>query len=239
MSLVRSQFMSTTSLFLRAVPPPADWEDARGTPAALVRARIFDAMTRAVADKGYAATTVSDVTARSRISRRTFYENFADKEECFLLAYESASQATLQSIATATRGVRADDWRRRLGIALATYVGILAEDPQLAQVTLIDILGAGPAALAIRERVLEQYTDFYRRLAARACQAGAMTAVPDAFLRGLVGAIAEIVQHELLAGRVRELPDLVPTLEQLTLTMLGEPPAHASGEAARRVASPR
>ncbi len=231
--------MTTTSLFLRAVPPPADWDDARGTPAALVRARIFDAITRAVAEKGYAATTVSDVTARSRISRRTFYENFADKEDCFLLAYESASQATLRSIAAATRGVRADDWRQRLAIALKTYVGILAEDPQLAQVTLIDILGAGPAALVIRERVLEQYTDFYRRLSARACQAGAMAPVPDVFLRGLVGAIAEIVQHELLAGRVRELPDLVPTLEQLTLAVLGGPHVDASGQATQRLASPR
>jgi AcrR family transcriptional regulator len=222
--------MSTTSLFLRAVPPPTDWEDARGTPAALVRARIFDAITRAVAEKGYAATTVADVTARSQISRRTFYENFADKEECFLRAYESASQATLSSIANATRDVPVENWRERLGIALATYVGVLAEDPQLAQVTLIDILGAGPAALAIREGVLEQYTDFYRRLSARACRAGSMTPVPDVFLRGLVGAIAEIVQHELLAGRVQELPDLVPMLEQLTLTIFGDPGAQARSE---------
>jgi AcrR family transcriptional regulator len=223
--------MSATSLFLRAVPSPADWEDARGTPAALVRARIFHAMTRAVATKGYAATTVADVTAASHVSRRTFYEHFADKEECFLLAYEEASQATLASIAAATRAVPVADWRARLSVALTTYVGILAEDPQLAQVTLIDILGAGPAALAIRERVLEQYTDFYRRLSIRACRAGAMTPVPDAFLRGLVGAIAEIVQHELLAARVEELPALVPTLEELTLAVL------SGGQARTPVAS--
>ena len=222
--------MSSTSLFLRAVPAPHDWDDARATPTALVRARIFDAITRAVAEKGYAAATVSDITARSRISRRTFYEQFADKEESFLLAYESASHATLREIAARTAHIPAEDWRGRLQAGLETYVGILAEDPPLAQVTLIDILGAGPRALAAREQILQQYTDFYRRLAARACQAGSITPVPETFLRGLVGAIAEIVQHEILEGRVQQLPDLVPTLNALALVVLGE------GRAAERPA---
>jgi AcrR family transcriptional regulator len=214
--------MAAPSLFLRAVPAPHDWDDARATPAALVRARMFDAITRAVAEKGYAATTVADVAARSRVSRRTFYEHFSDKQECFLGAYESASQATLLEVATATRALSSEDWRGRLGVALKTYVGILADDPELAQVTLIDILGAGPRALALREQILEQYTDFYRRLAARASRDGSLSPVPEVFLRGIVGAIAEIVQHELLANRVEQLPDLVPTLVALALTVLGD-----------------
>jgi AcrR family transcriptional regulator len=214
--------MSATSLFLRAVPAPSDWEDARATPVALIRARILDAVTRAVAEKGYAAATVADITARSHLSRRTFYEHFADKEECLLAAYESASRATMREIERATIGIAAEDWRMRLNVALTTYVGILAEDPELAQVTLLDVLGAGPAALRLREQILDQYTDFYRRLAVRACQADGLTPVPDVFLRGLVGAIAEIVQHELLEDRAGTLPALVPTLEQLTLAVLGE-----------------
>jgi AcrR family transcriptional regulator len=213
--------MSVPSLFLRAVPTPHDWDDARATPEALVRARIFDAIIRAVADKGYAAATVADITARSHISRRTFYEHFADKQECFLLAYEAASRATLREITTATAQVPAADWRRRLTVALETYIGVLAEDPELAQVTLIDILGGGPRALALREQILENYTDFYRRLSVRARQAGSVNPVPNVFLRGIVGAIAEIVQHELMANRARELPSLVPTLVTFTLTLLG------------------
>ncbi len=221
--------MSATSLFLRAVPAPADWADARTTPTALLRARIFDAITRAVAEKGYAATTVADVTARARISRRTFYEHFADKEECFLGAYESASRTTLGEIALATSRLAPEDWRARMRIALETYVGILAADAELAQVTLIDILGAGPRALALREQILQHYTDFYRRLAARACQVSGLAPVPDVFLRGLVGAIAEVVQQELLDGRGRELPALVPTLVHLTQRVLGDPAAPDAG----------
>lgn len=213
--------MSTVSLYLRAVPAPADWDDARATPAALVRARIFDAIARAVAEKGYAATTVADVTARARVSRRTFYELFSDKEECFLLAYESAAQTTLAEIAQATARVPAEDWRARLHVALETYVGILAEDPDLAQVTLLDILGAGPRALTLREGILARYTDMYRVLARQASAAGALGPVPDEFLRGLVGAIAEIVQQEIHAGRVQELPPLLPTLVEFALAVLG------------------
>ncbi len=213
--------MSATSLFLRAVSPPSDWDDARATPAALVRARVFDAIVRAVAEKGYATTTVADVTARSRISRRTFYEYFSDKEDGFLRAYESASHTTLSEIAEATRELPAEDWRGRLHVGLETYLGILADDPALARVTLLDILGAGPKGLELREQVLQHYTDFYRRLAARAFQAGAISPVSEVFLRGLVGAIAEIVQREILGGRVRELRELVPTLEKLALVMIG------------------
>jgi AcrR family transcriptional regulator len=227
--------MGAPSLFLRAIPAPADWTDARATPAALVRARIFDAITRAVAEKGYSATTVADIAARSQISRRTFYEHFADKEECFLGAYESASGAALEAIARATSQIPAARWRERLSAALETYIGILADEPELAQVTLLDILGAGPRALQAREEVLERYTDFYRRLAKRA-RSGSIAPVPDVFLRGLVGAIAEIVQHELLAGRARELPDLVPTLVELTLAVLGDRPIDAHRPATAAVA---
>jgi AcrR family transcriptional regulator len=214
--------VSAVSLFLRAVPAPHDWDDARATPTALVRARIFDAITRSVAEKGYAGATVTDITARARISRRTFYEHFADKEECFLLAYETASRATMSEIEQATNDVPVDDWRRRLTVALDTYIGILAEDPQLAQVTLIDVLAAGPRALLVREHVLDNYVDFYRRLSIRARQADSVAPVPSLFLRGIVGATAEIVQHELMADRASELPDLVPTLVTFTLTVLGD-----------------
>jgi len=230
--------VGATSIFLQAVPPPDDWDDARATPAALVRARIFDAMTRAVAEKGYAASTVADVTARSHVSRRTFYEQFADKEECFLLTYQAASLATLARIARATSALPVEDWRDRLTVALETYVGVLSDDPELAQVTLIDILGAGPRALAAREEILQQYTDFYRRLAARACQANGLSPVPDVFLRGVVGAIAEIVQQELMAGRVRALPNLVPTLARLALIVLGDRSADTLGASVKPAASP-
>lgn len=178
-------------------------------------------MVRAVAEKGYGAATVADITARSHISRRTLYDHFSD-EECFLGAYEFASRATLQEIETATSVVPSTDWRGRLHLGLRTYVEVPAEDPALARVDADRRSRCGPRAVAMREGILQHYTDFYRRLAARACQTGATSPVPEVFLRGLVGAIAEIVQHEILCGRVRQLPEPVPKLAELALTVLGE-----------------
>ena len=65
---------ATNSLFLYSVPAPRNWDEARTTGASITRARICEAMAHAVAERGYAATTVADVVSAVRISRRTFYE---------------------------------------------------------------------------------------------------------------------------------------------------------------------
>ena len=70
----------------------------RETVAASQRARMIDAMAAVVAEKGYAATTVADVVERAGVSRRTFYEQFADKEACFLAAYEVGLAVVLDRI---------------------------------------------------------------------------------------------------------------------------------------------
>ena len=59
------------------------------------RTRLVDAMAQIVAEKGYPATTVADVVERAGVSRRTFYEQFADKEACFLAAYDAGLEAVL------------------------------------------------------------------------------------------------------------------------------------------------
>ena len=57
--------------------------DARGSQ----RARLVEGMIQAVAEKGYAAATVADAVRAARVSRGTFYAQFASKEECLLEAY--------------------------------------------------------------------------------------------------------------------------------------------------------
>ncbi|HET8672858.1 MAG TPA: helix-turn-helix domain-containing protein, partial [Thermoleophilaceae bacterium] len=65
------------------------------------RGRMLDAMARAVAEKGYASTTVRDVIGRARVSRETFYEQFANKEKCFLAALDTAADALLDAMTEA------------------------------------------------------------------------------------------------------------------------------------------
>src|SRR4051812_4425661 len=102
------------SLFLRDVPAG----DGPAAGAADQRARLLDAITRVVVRKGYARATVADVVEVAGVSRRTFYEQFADKEACFLAAYEAAGAAVVADIAAAVEQLGGARWQERLHCAL-------------------------------------------------------------------------------------------------------------------------
>src|SRR2546423_5111161 len=113
------------------------------------RARLVDAMVHVVADKGYAATTVADVVERAGVSRRTFYEQFADKEACFLAAYDVALAAVLGRIAE-TAGPEGPDgpaagWRAPARAGVEGFLDLLAGEPAHARALQGEILPAGPA----------------------------------------------------------------------------------------------
>jgi AcrR family transcriptional regulator len=216
---------ATGSLFLQSVRVPRDWDDLNDTTTSIMRARMFEAMAHAVAERGYASTTVADVVSACRISRRTFYEHFQDKEDCFVETYRTGCENGLAQIDAAVRALDDPDWRTRLCVSLETYVDVLAAEPHFARVLLIDVLGAGPRALEMRERVLGTYVEQYRGLRERArAEDPTIPEVPDEFLRGLVGGIAELVQQCLLespSGKVpQRLRALTPTLVSFAAAVL-------------------
>src|SRR6476469_4725276 len=101
------------------------------------RGRMLDAMAAAVAEKGYAATTVADVIARARVSRKTFYEQFRDKEECFLAAYDTGVELLLDTL----RGVDVSALDVLEGARARTraYLQTLAAEPAFARTFLIEV----------------------------------------------------------------------------------------------------
>jgi AcrR family transcriptional regulator len=213
------------SLFLQSVHVPRDWDDVRTTQASITRARIFEGMARAVAERGYAEVTISDVVRAAGVSRRTFYEQFKDKEDCFVETYQTGCENGIAQIDAALRALEAPDWRTRLRMSLETYLAILAAEPHFARVLLIDVLGAGERALAMRERILAIYVRHYRALHALAQQEDPrIPDLPEEFLRALVGGVAELVQQCLLqapAERVsEELRALTPTLVSFAAAVL-------------------
>ncbi len=213
------------SLFLLSIPAPRDWEEARGTSTSITRARILEAMARVVAERGYAGATIGDVVKAAGVSRRTFYEHFKDKDDCFVETYRTGCENGISEQAATVRALENPDWRTRLQVSLQTYLSHLADEPHFARVLLIEVLGAGSRALAMRERILAIYVDGYRTLHALAQrEEPALPDVSEAFLRGLVGGIAELVQHCLLDGAEDEaserLRGLAPTLVDFATTIL-------------------
>ena len=171
------------------------------------RERLVLGMVAAVAERGYAATTITDVVRHARVSRRTFYEQFADKEACFLAAYDAVSDAVLADIAGAAG--EASGWETRLLAGVDAYLRALAAEPAVARVFTVEILSAGPAALARRRAVLRRFAAHIQAQVADAIAHGAPTRpLGDAAALGLVGGIHELVLATLEEDRGAELTAL-------------------------------
>jgi len=190
---------------------------AQGSP----RDRMLLAMTQAVADKGYANTTVADVVRIAGASRRTYYEHFEDKEHCFLEAYRAGAGRVMEEIFDTLREFPDEAWRARVEVAVTTFTRVLAEEPALARVFFVDVLGAGPSAVAERRRVFDLFANGWRLLADRAeRQEPAIERTPELVLHALVGAIAEVTLRQILSDGAESLPELAPALTELAVRVI-------------------
>ncbi len=222
--LVAVRERNDESLFFRQL-------DLSGAPraaaAASQRARMLDAMTRAVAHKGYTAVTVGDVVAAAGVSRRTFYEYFADKETCFLEAYATGAQVVIEDIHQAVRDSGETDWERRVRVGIEAYLDILAAEPDLAETLLVHFVGAGPRAVAMRREVFDAFAELYRP--GRDANV-TLAAMPDVFRRGLVGGIDSLVQQQIADHGAENVTDLGPSLVELALAVIGASVAVGAGD---------
>jgi AcrR family transcriptional regulator len=194
--------------------------------AASQRARLLEATGQAVAEKGYAATTIDDIVRGAGVSKKTFYEHFDDKLGCFLAAYEAASDELYEHVRAAQEAaadapppaVRDGDapaaWLARTRAGIHAYLRWLAAEPALARVFLIEIAAAGPEALACRERLRDRYAQRMRELQ------GARE-VRDEIAHAVVAAADDLVVRRLREGG--ELLDLEPTLLSLQAALLAPP----------------
>lgn len=175
-----------------------------------------------VAEKGYAATTVADLTREAGISRTTFYELFADKEACFLAAYDNAVDGLVRRISAAYEAE--DRWPDRARAGLATLLEALAADPAQARLALVDVAAAGPAAQRRYRAAVQRLTPFFDE--GRDFAPGGRS-LPANASRMAAGAVVGLIADELIAGRADKLPDLLSDLLFATLVAYIGPDAAA------------
>jgi AcrR family transcriptional regulator len=179
------------------------------------RRRLLDAMARAVAERGYAHVTVADVIRRAGVSRETFYEQFADKEECFIAALDAVTDIFLGRLAATQE--HAGDPLERLDAMVGAYLEQLASEPELARTFLIEVYAAGPEALRERVDVMGRFSD-------AVCDILDARAADERFAcEGLVAAISSLVTMRLAAGEAATLPKLRAPIARLARRMLGAP----------------
>lgn len=169
------------------------------------RGRILDALVACVGEQGYPETRVTDLIARSGVSRKTFYEHFADKEECFLAAYDMAVSMLMGGVTQAFEAE--DDWVDAIRAALTAFLGFLADNPDLTRLCIVDVHAVGPRALSRRDAAVR---GFYYLLDAG--RADAPRALPGLTAEAVTGGMYEIVYGRVLRGTIDELPRLLPEL---------------------------
>jgi AcrR family transcriptional regulator len=195
------------------------------------RARILDATARLIAEQGYRATSVATIVAAAGVSRRAFYEHFADKDDAALEAFAIAARFVVPRVTEAFRGER--DWARGLGAALASYLAILDCDRSWTVFAQVEVAAAGARAAQLRRAAMEPFV------------AEVDAARPPSARRGvaavaLVAAVDQLVRDHLQApnGPLLSRWDAIwrrAIGEELLQTAVAEPPMPraASGKTRR------
>lgn len=169
------------------------------------RQRIMAALAAVTAEHGYAALTVEDVVARAGVSRRTFYDQFSNKHEAFLAAYDEVSAGLLAGVRHAFND--APTFARKVENGLTSFMQFMVAEPGFSHMCIVDVLGAGPNAIDRRNAVIRAFAQEFEA-AAEATGYKPRPLVSEA----AVGGIHEVVYCRLRAHQADTLPDLVPDL---------------------------
>jgi AcrR family transcriptional regulator len=190
-----------------------------------------------VCERGAANATVARVVEHAGVSRRTFYELFADRDDCFLAAFDEAVDRVADSILPAYR--RGETWRERIRAALTAFLEFLDDHPCVGELMIVQALGAGPEALERRQCVLARVVaavDQGRAESKSGVEPSLLTA------EGVVGAVLSVIHSRLLEEGHPPLVELRGALMS-TIVLPYAGPAAARQElvvpVAKRHAKPR
>ena len=183
------------------------------------RARLFAAAAAVFARVGYAEASAEAISREAGMSKATFYEHFANKEECILALFDAASAQVRDAVAASTDSAESPDLRVHQGVR--AFLTSLVAFPDHARTLLVEIIGAGPRAMERRDRVLQDFADDIARENARAAErfgVPKLKSPDDAY--ALVGASVELASRQLRHGIPADPLELEPVIERLIAGLL-------------------
>jgi AcrR family transcriptional regulator len=192
----------------------------------LQRERLLRAAAREFADRGYAGASSESICRRAGMSKATFYEHFANKEECMLALFDMGAELVQAAMAQAARNAPLGDARERVRAGTRAFLSALAEHPDFAQTLLVEIIGAGPRAAQRRDQILHAFAAVVDAENAAAARRGLMarfSSPHDSF--AVVGAVSELVSRQVRLGVPERMMDLGPVIDRLIFGLLGDPPS--------------
>jgi len=200
----------------------------RGQLADMQRARLLSAMVDAACELGYANVTVADVIRRARVSRKTFYGLFDDRDDCMVAAFEMAL-AEGRAIALDAYA-KESNWCDRVRAALAALLALMDQKPEFAELLLIEVFAAGEPVMERRAEVLAELARIVDR--ARAIEASRQPSEVTA--EGIVGGVLAVLHKRVREASDKPLASLLgPLMSIIVLPYLG--PRAANRELARPI----
>jgi len=189
------------------------------------RERLIAGLAEAVAENGYAGTTIAHITRHAAVSRRTFYEHFNSKDECFIAAYDTVMTELNRRVNEAFE--QEEEWPQAVQAGLAAMLDFLISEPHLARLSMVEALVAGPVVVERYDAAIQSLVPYFeagRKGRSREVLAGLSSTTEEA----LIGGIVSLISRRIFADRTDELEALLPDLVEFALT-----PYLGSAEAAK------
>jgi AcrR family transcriptional regulator len=208
--MVNTPWGDATQLRAKKLRPGGGVRDARTE--ASQRERIFAAVVATVAEKGYEATTVADLSDLSGVSKSSYYEHFEDKQAGFLATIEAIVGPALRQVSDA--GLGAGEARARAAFEAA--VEAIVAQPAAAKLCFVEIYAAGAPAVEILDRAVDELE---RLMTSMFDQVPGREGMPASIVRAIIGGIQKVIHKRLLRGEEAELIELAPELWQWALSV--------------------
>jgi AcrR family transcriptional regulator len=179
------------------------------------RERLIAGLAEAIDENGYTGTTIAHITRHAAVSRRTFYEHFSSKDECFVAAYDTVMAELRERVAKAFE--EEDDWPHAVKSGIGAMLHFLAAEPHLARLSMVEAVVAGPVMVERYDSAIQSFVPYF--------QSGREGRSPEVLARlnptteeALVGGMMSLISRRIIAGKTTELESLLPDLTEFTLT---------------------
>ncbi|MET7397122.1 TetR/AcrR family transcriptional regulator [Dactylosporangium sp. NPDC005572] len=196
-----------------------------------LRADLTGGLAASIAGKGYAATTIADIVMHARVSKRTFYEHFTDKEACLMALYEQGCEHLLAVVRGAAVGGQ-KSWRELVNDGVTAYLNALEGMPAVTRTLLVEIQAAGPKAFRLRQQMQRRFADTLVEVvdAARAADP-AIPRLSQLLAIALVGGVHEMMLQvsDPYTGAGPSFTTLAPAVDALVYAILTNPWASQDG----------
>lgn len=183
------------------------------------RQRLLDGLADALQTQAFAEITIADIVAKARVSKRTFYEQFASKEACLLALGERLCDQTLALIAANYRFD--EDWITQLRNVTHAYLSSLESQTAVMRAMYIELMTIGAEGLALRRRMGERFGQFLimQVEAFRAVEPNKRPLTPT-MATAVIGGINELILQAIERGEAHRLSELTPTVTEFVQAVI-------------------